>query len=136
MLNTRPAGRQAVPISMKWSSSAHLALLARSVLSDRRSAIDAHYRVFWSISRLSQHRMTPPDVPDAKGPVIRPSGGPETDVTVSPRALIRTLARVVGEVVASISRPQNVDPGGSWESHTSGDTMWSFNTRVIDEKAS
>jgi hypothetical protein len=45
-----------------------------------------------------------------------------------------TLVRVVEEAVGSISRPQNVDPDGSWASHTSGDTMWSSHSRMIDER--
>ena len=45
-----------------------------------------------------------------------------------------SLVRVFGEVVASTSRPQNVDPGGSWASHTSAHTVWSLRTRMIDER--
>ena len=40
-------------------------------------------RVLSSISRLCEHRMVPPDVCDAKQPVLGPSGGPEIDVTVA-----------------------------------------------------
>jgi len=50
-----------------------------------------------SLSRLSKHHMVPPDVCDAKQPVLGPSGGPEVDVTVAaspPRALLESL-RVV-----------------------------------------
>jgi hypothetical protein len=43
------------------------------------------------------------------------------------------LVHAIGEVVASTSRPQNVDPGGSWASHTLVHTVWSSHTRMIDE---
>ena len=45
-----------------------------------------------------------------------------------------TLVRVVVEVVGSISRPQNVDPAGSWASHTSVHTMQLSDSRLIDER--
>ena len=47
------------------------------------------YRVRSSISRLRKHRVAPPDVWHAEDPVLRPSGGPEIDVTVATRPCAR-----------------------------------------------
>ena len=44
---------------------------------------EGEYRVRSSISRLSEHRMVPADVWDAKHPTGRPSRGLEIDVSVA-----------------------------------------------------
>ena len=52
---------------------------------------------------------------------------------------VKTVTRSVsgpggGRSVISISRPHDVERVGSWPSHTSADTIWCSDTRVIDER--
>ena len=59
-------------------------VVASGALNIGRSSSEVAHRVRSSIWRLCEHRMVPPDVCDAKQPVLGPSGGPEIDVTVAP----------------------------------------------------
>ena len=66
--------------------------------------------------------MVPSDVCDAKPPVIRPSGGPEVDVTVAASPLGGRIARVVAlSIVRAHSRAAEHAPTTET---TAGGTAW------------
>ena len=80
-------------------------VVASGALNIGRSSSEVAHRVRSSIWRLCEHRMVPPDVCDAKQPVLGPSGGPEIDVTVaaSPPRVVASGALNIGRSLAEVA---------------------------------
>ena len=96
--------------------------LSRSVSSGSSLAEVAH-RLRSSISRLPKHRVVPPDVCDAQYPALRPSYGPEIDVTVAAESRAPPLSLVCTYYFAPPARTsylllsQNITSVGSRRIH-------------------
>ena len=97
----RPSGGPEINVTVAACRRLPCALAVRVWFCEQlRSAREVTRSIRSSIRRLCKHRVVPPDVLRAEDPVLRPSGGPEIDVTVA-ACHVRSRVAVRTSVVLS-----------------------------------